>query len=86
MRKGRSMDLFHRQPSRTDLHTGRDCRFCSQADPNFRQREPMDRLVSSKLDDVASSHLTEEGHVQHRLTELRKRRAVAMVENLAISA
>jgi hypothetical protein len=80
------MDLFHRQPLRTDLHTGRDCQFCSQADPNFHQRAPMDRLVSSKLDDVASSHLTEEGHIQHRLSELRKKRAVSAVQALTICA
>ena len=86
MRKGRSVDLFHRQPLGTDLHTGRDCRFCSQTDPNFHKRQPMDRLVSSKLDDVAMSHLTEEGHVQHRLVELRKKRAALINQALPISA
>jgi len=72
-RKSRIMDLFHRPPQRSDVRTGRDCRFCSQADADFAKRNPMDRLVASQLGDVASAHLTEEGHVQHRLAELRKR-------------
>jgi len=80
------MDLFHRQPQRSDVHTGRDCRFCSDADPDFAKRNLMDRLVGSKLDDVASAHLTEQGHVQHRLAELRKKRAEIFGEPLAISA
>ncbi|HEX8816293.1 MAG TPA: hypothetical protein VF753_12395 [Terriglobales bacterium] len=80
------MDLFHRQLKKSDLHTGRECRFCSQADPEFYKRQPIDRLVSSKLEDVAASHLTEEGHVQHRLVELRRRRATIMVQALPVSA
>lgn len=80
------MDLFHRPPQRTDVHTGRECRFCSEADPDFAERNPMDRLVGSKLDDVASAHLTEQGHVQHRLAELRRKRATAANWPLAISA
>jgi len=80
------MDLFHRQPQRSDVHTGRDCRFCSEADPDFVKRNPMDRLVGSKLDDVASAHLTEQGHVQHRLAELRKKRSEILGGPLAISA
>jgi hypothetical protein len=80
------MDLFHRQPKGTDLHTGRDCRFCLQADPKFHERQAMDRLVSSKLDDVASAHLTEEGHVQHRLMELRRKRAALLDQALPVSA
>jgi len=80
------MDLFHRQPQGSDIHTGRDCRFCSQADPDFAKRHPMDRLVASTLDDVASAHLTEQGHVQHRLAELRSKRAGMLSQPLAISA
>jgi len=80
------MDLFHRPPKRNDIHTGRDCRFCSHADPDFAKRNPMDRLVAPKLDDVASAHLTEEGHVQHRLAELRRKRVANWREPLPISA
>jgi len=80
------MDLFHRPPKRNDINTGRDCHFCSRADPDFAKRNPLDRLVASKLDDVASAHLTEEGHVQHRLAELRRKRAAKWPEPLPISA
>jgi len=80
------MDLFHRQPQGSDIRTGRDCQFCSQDDPDFGKRNPMDRLVASKLDDVASAHLTEQGHVQHRLAELRRKQAAILNRPLAISA
>jgi hypothetical protein len=36
----------------------------------------MDRLVSSKSDDAATAHLTENGHVRHRVLEIRVRLAV----------
>jgi hypothetical protein len=35
----------------------------------------MDRLVQSKLQDVASAHMTEEGYVKHRIAELVKKQA-----------
>jgi len=85
-KKGRTMDLFHRQPKGNDIHTGRDCRFCLQADADFAKRNPMDRLVASNLEDVASAHLTEEGHVQHRLAELRRKRAAGVAQALPLSA
>jgi hypothetical protein len=69
------MDLFHRSAPKPDTRMGRDCRFCSQQDPNFAKRAPMDRLVGSKLEDSAAAHLTEDGYVKHRLAELSKLRA-----------
>ncbi len=68
------MDLFHRNSLRTDTRTGRDCRFCSQSDPEFAKRAPIDRLVGSNLEDTAAAHLTEDGYVKHRLAELARMR------------
>jgi hypothetical protein len=73
------MDLFHRELVGKDTPTGRDCEFCYRVDPDFSKRDPMDRLVLSKLDDTAAAHLTEDGYVKHRIAELRKRRALSSV-------
>lgn len=67
------MDLVHRKPESKDFRLGRDCQFCSQADPDFHQRKTIDRLVHPRMDDIAGAHLTEEGYVKHRLAELRKK-------------
>jgi len=83
------MDLFHRksQGKGKDTPTGRDCQFCYRADPNFAKRDPMDRLVQSKLDDTAAAHLTEDGYVKHRIAELLKKRAITCIDaGLAKSA
>lgn len=69
------MDLFHRPSRGQDTRTGRECQFCRNMDPDFLRRRPMDRLVQSKLEDVASAHMTEEGYVKHRIAELNKRQA-----------
>ena len=74
------MDPFHRKSQGNDTRTGRDCQFCRQADPDFAERKPMDRLVQSKLDDIASAHLTEDGYVKHRIAELMKKRSFSLVE------
>src|SRR5579863_693547 len=73
------MDLFHRkvEGKGKDTPTGRDCQFCYRTDPDFLKREPMDRLVLSKLDDTAAAHITEDGYVRHRIAELMKKRALA---------
>jgi hypothetical protein len=70
------MDLFHRKSLGKDTPTGRDCQFCHRIDPDFTKRDPMDRLVLSKLDDTAAAHLTEDGYVKHRIAELIKKRAL----------
>jgi hypothetical protein len=83
------MDLFHRklQGKSKDTPTGRDCQFCHRADPDFTKRDPMDRLVLSKLDDTAAAHLTEDGYVKHRIAELLKKRALGCIAgDLARSA
>src|SRR5690242_5559088 len=68
------MDL-HRTPmaSKIDPQPGRRCQFCEEFDPDFEQRKPMDQLVAVQANDIASAHLTEDGHVTHRLMELRKK-------------
>jgi len=68
------MDGFHRKSQGHDTRNHRDCQFCNQMDPDFFRRRPMDRLVQSKLDDIASAHLTEDGYVRHRIAELMKLR------------
>jgi hypothetical protein len=83
------MDLFHRklQGKGKDTPTGRDCQFCHRVDPDFTKRDPMDRLVLSKLDDTAAAHLTEDGYVKHRIAELIKKRALGYIDaGLAKSA
>lgn len=63
---------FHR-PSlrdRTDPQSGRVCEFCEKGDPLFGHRNALDQLVGTKADAVASAHLTEGGHIAHRLVEL----------------
>jgi hypothetical protein len=83
------MDLFHRKlhGKGQDTPTGRDCQFCYRIDPNFTKRDPMDRLVLSKLDDTAAAHLTEDGYVKHRIAELMKKRALVCIDaGLAKSA
>jgi hypothetical protein len=72
------MDLLHRKPEAKDFRMGRDCQFCAHADPAFHQRKPMDRLIQSKMDDIAAAHLTEEGYVKHRLAELMRRPGYAV--------
>jgi hypothetical protein len=80
LRRGRGekviMDLFHRklEGKSKDTPTGRDCQFCYRVDPDFTKRDPMDRLVLSKLDDTAAAHLTEDGYVKHRIAELLSKR------------
>jgi len=81
------MDLFHRKSLGKDTPTGRDCQFCYRVDPDFIKRDPMDRLVLSKLDDTAAAHLTEDGYVKHRIAELMKKRALGAIDTrLAKSA
>lgn len=70
------MDAYHRQIHQRDSRAGRDCRFCSQFDPDFAQREPIDRWV--ELEDSAKSHISENGHVRHRIFEIAKKRAEGM--------
>ena len=74
------MDLFHRKSLGKDTPTGRDCEFCCLVDPDFAKRDPLDRLVISKLDDSAAAHLTEDGYIKHRLAELVKKRGVGRLD------
>jgi hypothetical protein len=69
------MDL-HQRPAHDHPRTGRDCQFCQNSDPNFRKRNPLDRLVVSNASDNAASHMTENGYVEHRMLEIQVRLAV----------
>ena len=70
------MDFYHRQPQRSEQSTGRDCQFCAAYDPNFENRHPVDRWVHGTPYDSANSHLSENGHVLHLISELAIRRGV----------
>jgi len=78
------MDLYHRSSKGQDTRNGRECQFCRVADPEFSQRRPVDRLVQFERSDSASSHLTEDGYVRHRIAEL-MRRLSAMTPPVATS-
>jgi hypothetical protein len=67
------MDLYHRSLKGRDMRHGRECRFCRRLDPDFEKRKLIDRLVESEQCDSASGHLTEDGYVKHRMTELLNR-------------
>jgi hypothetical protein len=62
------MDRFHREVKHHDTPTARVCEFCRTADPNFGLRPDLDRLVHGP--DSAAHHLTENGHVHHRVLEV----------------
>lgn len=68
------MDFYHRKPQRSEQSTGRDCQFCAAYDPNFKNRHPVDRWVHGTPYDSANSHLSENGHVLHLISELAMRR------------
>ena len=68
------MDLHRaRIPNRIDPQPWRACQFCKRFDPDFEGRKPVDQVVLATANDVASSHLTEDGHVRHLLLELRRK-------------
>jgi hypothetical protein len=69
-----SMDSYHRQPHRKEQPDGRDCRFCAAVDPNFAKRNPIDRWVHGPLEDSATSHMSENGHVFHLMFEIASKR------------
>jgi len=62
------MDFFHRSVS-IESPSGRPCQFCKNQDPEFARRASSDQMVRDR--DLAISHITENGHIQHRLLELK---------------
>jgi hypothetical protein len=75
--KDRLMDSYHRQPHRKEQPDGRDCPFCAAVDPNFSKRIPIDRWIHGGLEDSATSHLSENGHVYHLMFKIAKKQAQA---------
>ena len=69
------MDSYHRQPNHKEQPDGRDCQFCARVDPHFSKRAPIDRWVHGNLEDSATAHLSENGHVFHLLFEIAEKRA-----------
>jgi len=57
---------------RFDTRSSRLCEFCQELDPQFPSRNPADQMVISTRKAVASSHVTEDGYVRHRILELRR--------------
>jgi hypothetical protein len=82
------MDNFHRTSDSRDTRNVRECKFCRHLDPDFAQRDPIDRMVLAKMDDSAGAHLTENGYVKHRIAELMRKRSssVSIEEPMAKSA
>ncbi len=78
------MDSYHRKPQRTEQSTGRDCQFCAAVDPDFEKRSTVDRWVHGTPYDSANSHLSENGHVLHLMSELAQRRSSNPTHNLAL--
>ena len=69
------MDSYHRQIRHSEQPTGRDCQFCATLDPNFKERNPMDRWVQGHPMDTAISHVSENGHVLHLIFEIARRQS-----------
>ena len=67
------MDFVHREKQISNTITSRECQFCSRMDPDFPNRNPVDKLIHSRSHETASAHLTEEGHVRHRILEVKER-------------
>jgi hypothetical protein len=68
------MDLHRPVPAnQIDPQSGNPCEFCRTFDPSFDARKPVDQLVVGRENNTAWGHLTEEGHVRHRLIELRRK-------------
>jgi hypothetical protein len=65
------VDSLHRKPQPKETRIGRDCQFCQQFDPGFGKRDPMDRFICPEREHTASAHMTENGHIMHRLVEIR---------------
>ncbi|HWX92344.1 MAG TPA: hypothetical protein VNY29_06900 [Terriglobales bacterium] len=72
------MDSYHRHLHHSDARIGRDCQFCARFDPDFSKRHPVDRWVHDKPEDSAMSHLSENGHIRHRIFEIAVKRAQGM--------
>jgi len=53
-----------------DTRSSCPCDFCRQWDPHFAKRRHVDQLVALNRRHTASSHLTEDGYVRHRMLEL----------------
>lgn len=66
---------FHRDRELHEHLNTRPCGFCQRMDPNFSRRRVEDTLIRSNGSDAAPSHVTEDGHVLHRIAELAVRRS-----------
>jgi len=64
--------IDHAVVSRFDTRSSRPFEFCRELDPEFRDRRPLDQMVACSRRATASSHLTEDGYVRHRMLELRR--------------
>lgn len=52
--------------------SSRPCEFCQAHDPHFTRRSVLDQMVVTGRKAIASSHVTEDGYVRHRILELRQ--------------
>ena len=70
------MERLHLRPCQ-ESRSGHDCQFCRQSDPDFEKRAPIDRLICSTHEDVATGHVSENGYMRHRILEIESRLAIA---------
>jgi len=64
------MDLHRTFPSKAEVPSGSPCQFCKRFDADFDNRDPVDQMLIGNGSGKAFSHLTENGHVKHKLIEL----------------
>lgn len=78
---------FHRDREPQERLDTCACAFCGERDPNFRERRVEDQLVRGSAAHVAASHITEDGHVYHRMLEVammqRRQKASRLYGNCA---
>jgi hypothetical protein len=67
--------IDNKMVNRFDSCLCRPCEFCREFDPQFTDRRPVDQMVAWSRKAIASSHLTEDGYVNHRVVELRQKTA-----------
>jgi len=65
------MDVHRTFPNKAEVPSGSPCLFCQRYDVNFDKRDPIDQMLIGSGSGQAFSHLTENGHVKHKLVELR---------------
>lgn len=78
-----SLTLYRDGISRRELAQDVIANFVDTPTLSFGERNPMDRLVCSELNDTAAAHMSENGYVRHRMLEIEVRIGVTEFGPLA---